>query len=112
RYRGTLGLPEPEALAIAASNVAAAADIAADHGLEIYLEPLAWSNINRCRHALEIIERSGRENVGIALDTWHFWTVGDTLDEVAALPKELIKAAHISDGLDLDRDRDVPAQDQ
>ncbi|UYQ77514.1 sugar phosphate isomerase/epimerase [Glutamicibacter sp. JL.03c] len=112
RYRGTLGLPEPEALAIAASNVAAAADIAADHGLEIYLEPLAWSNINRCRHALEIIERSGRENVGIALDTWHFWTVGDTLEEVAALPKELIKAAHISDGLDLDRDRDVPAQDE
>ncbi|WP_236995220.1 sugar phosphate isomerase/epimerase family protein [Glutamicibacter halophytocola] len=111
RYRGTLGLPESEALAVAADNVGAAADIAADHGLEIYLEPLAWSNINRCRQALEIIERCGRENVGIALDTWHFWTVGDTLEEVAALPKEIIKAAHISDGLDLDRERDVPAQD-
>ena len=111
RYRGTLGLSEPEAMAIAADNVSAAAGIAAEHGLEIYLEPLAWSNINRCRQALEIIERCGRENVGIALDTWHFWTVGDTLEEVAALPKELIKAAHISDGLDLDRRHEVPAQD-
>lgn len=111
RYRGTLGLSEAEAISVATNNVSAAASIAADHGLEIYLEPLAWSNINRCRQALEIIERCGRDNIGIALDTWHFWTVGDTLEEVAALPKELIKAAHISDGLDLDREHEVPTQD-
>ncbi|MFJ2620393.1 sugar phosphate isomerase/epimerase family protein [Glutamicibacter sp. NPDC087344] len=111
RYRGTLGLSESEAINVAADNVREAAAIAADRGLEIYLEPLAWSNINRCAQALEIIERAARDNVGIALDTWHFWTVGDTLEEVAALPKELIKAAHISDGLDLDRATEVPAQD-
>ncbi|MCM3689113.1 sugar phosphate isomerase/epimerase family protein [Kocuria rosea] len=110
RYRGTLGSTEDEALAAAASNVREAADIAAGHGLDLYLEPLAWSNLNRHRHALEIIERAGRDNVGIALDTWHYWTTGDTLEEVAATPKELIKAAHISDGLDLDRQNDVPDQ--
>ncbi|MEX5262311.1 sugar phosphate isomerase/epimerase family protein [Kocuria sp. CPCC 205263] len=110
RYRGTLGLSEDEALEAAASNVREAADIAADHGLDLYLEPLAWSNLNRHRHSLEIIERAGRANVGIALDTWHYWTTGDTLEEVAATPKELIKAAHISDGLDLDRINDVPDQ--
>lgn len=111
RYRGTLGLPESAAIDVAARNIGDAARIAEAHGLDLYLEPLAWSNINRCAQALEIIERSGRENVGIALDTWHFWTVGDTLDEVAALPKELIKAVHISDGLDLDRENEVPTQD-
>jgi len=111
RYRGTLGLTDSEAIDVVAGNVAAAADIAADHGLDLYLEPLAWSNINRCAQALRIIEKAGKDNVGIALDTWHFWTTGDTLDEVAALPKELIKAVHISDGLDLDRERDVPQQD-
>ncbi|WP_257879662.1 sugar phosphate isomerase/epimerase family protein [Kocuria flava] len=110
RYRGTLGLSEDEALDAAAANVREAADIAAGHGLELYLEPLAWSNLNRHRHSLQIIERAGRENVGIALDTWHYWTTGDTLEEVAATPKELIKAAHISDGLDLDREHDVPDQ--
>lgn len=110
RYRGTLGLPEKEAIGVAAANVAAAADIVAEHGQELYLEPLAWSNINRCAQALRIIEEAGKSNVGIALDTWHFWTVGDTLEEVAALPPEIIKAAHISDGLDLDRENDVPDQ--
>ena len=110
RYRGTLGLTEDEALDAAASNVREAADIAADRGLDLYLEPLAWSNLNRHRHSMEIIERAGRDNVGIALDTWHYWTTGDTLEEVAATPKELIKAVHISDGLDLDRENDVPDQ--
>lgn len=110
RYRGTLGLAEDEALEVAASNVREAAGIAADHGLDLYLEPLAWSNLNRHRHSLGIIERAGRDNIGIALDTWHYWTTGDTLEEVAATPKELIKAVHISDGLDLNREEDVPDQ--
>lgn len=111
RYRGTLGLDEAEAVAVTAANVREAADIAAGHGLELYLEPLAWARLNRCRHALAVIEAVGRDNVGIALDTWHFWATGDTLEEVAALPKELIKAVHLSDGVELDRERDVPAQD-
>lgn len=110
RYRGTLGRSESDALDAAASNVREAADIAADRGLDLYLEPLAWSNLNRHRHSLEIIERAGRPNVGIALDTWHYWTTGDTLEEVAATPKELIRAVHISDGLDLDRENEVADQ--
>lgn len=110
RYRGTLDLDEDEAIRVTGANVRAAADIAAHHGLDIYLEPLAWAKLNRCRHALDLIEEAGRDNVGIALDTWHFWTTGDTLDEVRALPKELIKAVHLSDGLDLDRKHDVPDQ--
>ena len=110
RYRGTLGLAEADAIGVLVANVRDAADIAADHGLDLYLEPLAWSNINRHRQTLQIIERAGRDNVGLALDTWHYWTVGDTLEEVAATPKELIRAVHISDGLDLDRENDVPDQ--
>lgn len=110
RYRATLGLDEDAAVRITGANVRLAADIAADHGLEVYLEPLAWAHLNRCRHALDLIEEAGRDNVGIALDTWHFWTTGDTLAEVRALPASVIKAVHLSDGFDLDRDRTVPDQ--
>lgn len=110
RYRATLGLDETDAVRVTAANVREAADIAAEHGLDLYLEPLAWARLNRCRQALLLIEEVGRDNVGIALDTWHFWTTGDTLDEVRSLPKELIKAVHISDGLDLDRATEVPDQ--
>jgi len=111
RYRGTLGFDEGEALDVLVANVREAADIAADHGVGIVLEPLAWSNINRHRHSLRIIEECGRDNVGLALDTWHYWSTGDTLEEVSATPKELIYAVHVSDGRDLDRERDVPQQD-
>lgn len=110
RYRGTLGLTEAEAITAVARNVRDAADIAADHGVGVFLEPLAWSNINRCAQALRVIDEVDRPNVGLAVDTWHFWTVGDTLDEVAALPKELISVVHISDGLDLDRVHEVADQ--
>jgi sugar phosphate isomerase/epimerase len=110
RYRATLGLDEAEAIRVTGANVRDAADIAAGHGLDLYLEPLAWARLNRCRHALALIEEAGRDNVGIALDTWHFWTTGDTLDEVRELPPELIKAVHLSDGLDLDREHDVADQ--
>ena len=110
RYRGTLGLDDAEAVRVTGANVRDAADIAASHGLDLYLEPLAWARLNRCRHALALIEEAGRDNVGIALDTWHFWTTGDTLDEVRALPPELIKAVHLSDGLELDREHDVADQ--
>ncbi|GAA2042833.1 hypothetical protein GCM10009819_31660 [Agromyces tropicus] len=40
RYRGALGLSERDTLDQTARNVALAADIAADHGVGIYLEPL------------------------------------------------------------------------
>ncbi|WP_432522788.1 sugar phosphate isomerase/epimerase family protein [Kineococcus sp. SYSU DK006] len=110
RYRATLGLDEADAIRVTAANVRAAADVAGWYGLDLYLEPLAWARLNRCRHALALIEEAGRTNVGIALDTWHFWTTGDTLEEVRTLPKELIKAVHLSDGLDLDRAHDVPDQ--
>ncbi|MEZ0164500.1 sugar phosphate isomerase/epimerase family protein [Kineococcus sp. LSe6-4] len=110
RYRATLGLDEAEAVRVTGANVREAADIAAGYGLDLYLEPLAWARLNRCRHTLALIEEAGRDNVGIALDTWHFWTTGDTLDEVRSLPAELIKAVHLSDGFDLDREHDVPDQ--
>lgn len=110
RYRGTLGYPEAEALKIAAANVKAAAAIAADHGLDIYVEPVAWSNFSRCSQLLRVLDEVDEPNVGMALDFWHFWTSGDTVAEVAALPKELIKTVHVSDGIDLDREHEVPDQ--
>ncbi len=110
RYRGTLGAPEADAVSAVARNVRDAADIAADHGVGLFLEPLAWSNVNRLAQGLRIIDEAARDNVFMCVDFWHFWTTGDTLEEVAALPKEIIGAVHVCDGRDLDRARDVPDQ--
>ncbi|MGU3647274.1 sugar phosphate isomerase/epimerase family protein [Microbacterium sp. C23T] len=110
RYRGTLGRADAEAVSAVARNVRAAADIAAAHGVGLFLEPLAWSNVNRLAQGLRIIEEAGRDNVTMCVDFWHFWTTGDTVEEVAALPREVIGMVHVCDGLDLDRENDVPDQ--
>jgi sugar phosphate isomerase/epimerase len=108
RYHGTLGTRDDDALNAVARNVSEAAMIAADHGLGIYVEPLAWTNVNRCAQLMRILEKVNRENVGIALDFWHFWCVGDTLEEVAAIPAERIFAVHVSDATAIDRETEIP----
>jgi sugar phosphate isomerase/epimerase len=99
RFRGALGLSDAEVLAETAARVALAADIAADHGVGLYLEPLAWAPVNRVSQALEIFDRIDRPNVRLCVDFWHFWASGDTPADVAALPAELIAAVHVCDGL-------------
>ncbi|MGK3649760.1 sugar phosphate isomerase/epimerase family protein [Pseudarthrobacter enclensis] len=99
RFRGALGLSDADALAETAKRVALAADIAADHGVGVYLEPLAWSPVNRVSQALQIFESIQRPNVKLCVDFWHFWAAGDTPEDVAALPADLIAAVHVCDGL-------------
>lgn len=99
RFRGALGLSDADALAETAKRVALAADIAADHGVGVYLEPLAWSPVNRVSQALRIFESIRRPNVKLCVDFWHFWAAGDTPEDVAALPADLIAAVHVCDGL-------------
>lgn len=111
RYRGTIGMGDEDALNVLVPNVRDAAEIASEHGVGVFLEPLAWSNINRHKHSMRIIDAVGRDNVGLAVDTWHYWTTGDTPEDVARTPKELIHAVHISDGLAIDRVHNVPQQD-
>lgn len=109
-YTGTLGKSEEEMLYIAAENIAAAADIAAEYGIELYLEPLAWVPFGKISQAVKVIENIGRKNVGIVVDIWHMWTMDESPEYVATLDKDIIKIAHICDGLDYDRS-EIPDQD-
>ena len=99
RFRGALGLSDADTITETARRVALAADIAADHGVGIYLEPLGWSPINRVAHAVDILERIDRPNAKLCVDFWHFWVSGDTPEDVAGLPADLIAAVHVCDGL-------------
>ena len=99
RYRGLLGETEDALIEQTANNVAEAADIAADYGLELYIEPLAWVPLCKISQALKVIEAAGKKNVGVVIDFWHMWTTGETPEFVASIPKELIKMVHICDGI-------------
>ncbi len=109
RYRGALGLSDRESLEMTARNVATAGDIAAEHGLDVYLEPLGWAPINSVRQAQQVIEMAGRENVGINVDFWHFYVAGDTPEDIARLDASEIKIVAIDDGIAV-AEGDVPDQ--
>lgn len=99
RYKGVLGLPRHEQVAITARNLARLADLAADHGLLLYLEALAWAPLNRLADQVEVIERAGRDNVRLVVDYWHCYASGDTPETVAKLDRNLIYGVHICDSL-------------
>jgi sugar phosphate isomerase/epimerase len=68
-----------EAMAIAARELKALAPFVADHGVTIALEPLNPTSVNvesaiwTVDQALDIIEATGREEIGLCLDYWNIW---------------------------------------
>ena len=99
RYRGLLGHGEKDIIEKTAERVGLAADIAADHGLGLFLEPLGWAPINSLPQALRILDLANRDNLGIVVDFWHFWVAGDTPEDVARLDPSIIHAVHVCDGV-------------
>ncbi len=110
RYLGQLGKPEGEAIKATAKNLAAAADVAKQYNVGIYLEPVAWSPVNTLKKALQVIEQADKDNLGFVFDLWHLWASGDTPDDVAKINKNLIKNVHLCDALAIDRSQ-VPEDD-
>jgi sugar phosphate isomerase/epimerase len=72
-------------------------DIASAHGVRLAVEPVSFSRFSSIWQAVEVIEAIGSDRVGLVLDTWHLWTAGARLEEVAALDPHLIVCAQISD---------------
>lgn len=98
-YEGVLRLTRKDQMLITAANLARLADIAAEFGLLLYLEALAWSPLNKLRDQVELIERADRPNLRMVVDFWHCYASGDRPEDVAALPRHLIYGVHVCDSL-------------
>jgi sugar phosphate isomerase/epimerase len=96
-YKGVLGLPHDEQIAIVARNLARIADMAAERGMRVNFEALAWCPLNRIADQVEVLERAGRDNLKLIVDYWHCHISGDVPETVAALDKALIGGVHICD---------------
>jgi sugar phosphate isomerase/epimerase len=81
----------------AAEALAGVCDRAADHGLRITLEYLPWSGIPDAATALAVVERSGRANAGVMIDTWHTFRGPTDAAQLRALPAERIGSVQLSD---------------
>jgi sugar phosphate isomerase/epimerase len=73
-------------------------DRAADHGLLVHLEWLAWSKVPDLVTALEIVTLADQSNGGLNIDTWHCARTGTTPAQLRAVPADRLLAIQIDDG--------------
>jgi sugar phosphate isomerase/epimerase len=95
-------------------RLALVAELLADAGLRIGLEYIGpktlWSTerfpfIHSLREARELIADSGASNVGLILDSYHWFTAGEDVSALAGLTDADIVSVDINDARD-DRERD------
>jgi len=77
-----------EAAAVVVEQLKMLAPVAADHGVRIALEPLNPTSMNvesaiwTVSQALDIIEATGRDEVGLCLDYWNVWQNADIYEQI------------------------------
>ena len=72
------------------------AERAAAHGVKIAIEPLGrHSFIPGPREALEVIERAGHDSLALMMDFFHYYKSGVPLEDMRAIPTELLLIVHV-----------------
>lgn len=72
--------------------------------------------VYKMAHALQVIDDIGLDNVGLLIDSWHWFTAQDTLEELRALRPEQVVHVHFVDAPDkpldqqMDMEREVPGR--
>jgi sugar phosphate isomerase/epimerase len=85
-------------VADAAASFAGLCDRAAEFGLLVHLEWLAWSRIPDLSTALEVVTVADRPNGGLNIDTWHCARTGLAPADLLGIPGERVLAVQIDDG--------------
>jgi len=68
------------------ANLAALCALAAPLGLDIYLEPMPWTDVRDFTQAAQLVERTGQPNAGVLIDPIHFDRAGNKAAQIAAVP--------------------------
>jgi sugar phosphate isomerase/epimerase len=88
------------------SRLRLTAEILNDHGQKLGLEYVGTQTLRHARkfsfvHTLtetkELIAEIGAGNVGFVLDSWHWWTAGETAADILALNNEEVISVDLND---------------
>ena len=82
----------------AAEGFAALCDRAAEHGLLVHLEWLAWSRVPDLATALEVVTLADRVNGGLNVDMWHCARTETTAADLLEVPGDRVLAVQVDDG--------------
>lgn len=94
---GDTRFPPGRSMEVLAARFGEVCDRLAPFGVKAAIEFMPWSSIPDLDTAGEIIERAGRENAGIDLDTWHYFRGPSDLDQLARVDPALILAVALND---------------
>ncbi len=99
------GMDRNDAYDAMAAAARAYAERAEEHGVKVAIEPLGRHPfIPGPREALEVIERAGHGSLGLMMDTFHYYKSGVPIDDIQAIPTELLLIVHVNDCEDLPRE--------
>lgn len=82
-------------------------DISGRHGVSLAFEFLGQTDcsVQTLGLAAEIVRKAGRQNLGVVIDSFHFYAGGSTIQMIEQLDPELIQIFHINDAEDLPRNQ-------
>ena len=81
--------------------------IAEQHGVALAFEFLGQTDcsVQRLDEAHEIVKRVARPNVGLVIDSFHFYAGGSSINSIEALDPQQLFIFHINDAEDLPREQ-------
>ena len=101
-----------------ADRLRAVATILNDHGQRLGLEYVGthtlWTSrrypfVHTMHETRELIDAIGTGNVGLILDSWHWWQAGDSADDIMSLQNKDVVSVDLNDapsGIEKNRQRD------
>jgi 4-hydroxyphenylpyruvate dioxygenase len=90
---------------LSAAQLARLGDLAAERGLVLAFEALAWGrHVHRVGHAWDIVRPAGHPAVTLAVDTFHLLSRGDDARALAGIPGDRIGFLQVADAPLLDMD--------
>lgn len=96
-------LSREQALEIHGRELASLAGLANENGLRLAVEPIGGHTlVPGPTEALDLIRRAGSpKNVGVVVDTFHYFRSQVTLEEIRAIPLDKLYIVHLNDCEDL-----------
>ena len=83
---------------LTAEQLAELGDLAAERGLVLAFEALAWGrHVNRVAQAWDVVRRADHPAVTLAVDTFHVLARGDDGDALAGVPGDRIGFLQVAD---------------
>jgi 4-hydroxyphenylpyruvate dioxygenase len=92
-----------EDLDLSAEQLHQVGRVAAEHGVTVAYEALAWGrHVNRLAHAWDVVQRAGHPAITLAVDTFHMLARGDDGAALDGVPGERIGFLQVADAPLLD----------